>query len=90
MSITGGLILYMVIWFLALFVIVPIGQQSQADAGKVVPGTPASAPARNRLKRQMLFATIAAAVIWSVLAWIILSGMFTRDDLEALYHWMRD
>ncbi|MFD1883755.1 DUF1467 family protein [Paracoccus pacificus] len=89
MNLTGGIILYAVLWFLALFVILPIGHRSQADAGEIVPGTPAGAPAENRLKRQALIATIVATVIWAVLAWLILGGMFTRDDLNTLYYWLR-
>ena len=35
MSLTGGIVLYSVLWFLVLFVLLPFGQQSQADAGEV-------------------------------------------------------
>ena len=42
MNLTGGIVLYAVLWFLVLFVLLPFGQQSQADAGEVTPGTPAS------------------------------------------------
>ena len=39
MNLTGGIVLYAVLWFLTLFVLLPIGQVSQAEAGEVVPGT---------------------------------------------------
>ena len=44
MNLTGGIILYAVLWFLVLFVFLPFGQQSQAEVGIVTPGTPAGAP----------------------------------------------
>jgi predicted secreted protein len=49
----------------------------------VTSGTPAGAPHEPRLKRKMLLATLISAVIWAVIAWIILGGIITRADLEA-------
>ena len=42
--IVSGLVLFAVIWFIALLVALPIGITTQEEAGEVVPGTPASAP----------------------------------------------
>lgn len=89
MNLTGGIILYAVLWFLALFIIVPIGYRSQGDMGEVVPGTPEGAPAVNRLKKQSLWATLIAALIWAPIAWVILSGRLNRDHLEMMYQWFR-
>ncbi len=89
MNLTGGIVLYAVLWFLALFVILPIGERSQAEAGAVVPGTPEGAPADPRLGRKALLATVIAALVWGVIAWIILGGIVTRGDIEALDLWFR-
>ena len=50
MTITGAIVLYAVCWFMTLFVVLPIGVQSQEEAGDVVPGTPASAPTAPMLR----------------------------------------
>ena len=81
MNITGALVLYASIWFLTLFVLLPIGEVSQAEAGEVVPGTPESAPHSPRLGRKMLWATAISAVLWAGCAWLILGGMITREDV---------
>ncbi|QRZ12572.1 DUF1467 family protein [Paracoccus methylovorus] len=83
MSLTGGIVLYTMLWFLVLFVLLPIGQKSQAEAGHVVPGTPAGAPHEPKLKKKALWATLIAAVIWGVIAYIIIAGVITRADLDA-------
>lgn len=83
MSLTGGLVLYSVLWFLVLFVLLPIGQKSQAEAGEVTPGTPAGAPHEPQLKRKMLWATLISFAIWAVIAYIIMADVITRADLEA-------
>ena len=83
MNLTGGIVLYAVLWFLVLFVLLPIGQKSQADMGQVTPGTPAGAPFEPKLKKKMLLATLISAVIWAVIAYVILGGVITRSDIEA-------
>ena len=82
MSLTGGIVLYSVLWFLVLFVLLPIGQQSQADVGDVTPGTPAGAPHEPKLKKKAIMTTIIAAVIWAIIAYVILGGVITRADIE--------
>ncbi|MFT4014259.1 MAG: DUF1467 family protein [Paracoccus sp. (in: a-proteobacteria)] len=83
MSLTGGIVLYSVLWFLVMFVLLPIGQKSQADMGEVTPGTPAGAPYQPRLGRKAWLATLIAGVIWALIAWVIIGGLITRADLEA-------
>ncbi|MFI0394774.1 DUF1467 family protein [Paracoccus jiaweipingae] len=82
MNLTGGLVLYASLWFLVLFVLLPIGERSQAESGEVVPGTPASAPHAPALGRKMLWSTLIAAVLWGGIAWVILGGYITRADMD--------
>lgn len=89
MNLTGGIVLYAVLWFLTLFVVLPIGQRSQQDAGEVVPGTPAGAPADLPLKRKVLWATLISALLWAFIAWIILGGVIGRADIENLDRLLR-
>ena len=84
MNLTGGIVLYAVLWFLVLFVLLPIGQVSQAEAGEIVPGTPAGAPANPRLKQKMLWATAISAILWAGCAYVILGGVITREDIMQL------
>jgi predicted secreted protein len=84
MNLTGGIVLFAVLWFLTLFIVVVIGQRSQQDAGEIVPGTPAGAPADLQFKRKLIWTTIIAAVIWAVIAFVILGGFVSRDDIANL------
>lgn len=81
MNLTGGIVLYAVLWFLTLFVLLPIGQKSQAEAGRIVPGTPAGAPADLKLKRKLIWTSVISAAIWGMIAWIILGGVISREEL---------
>ncbi|PAU99008.1 DUF1467 family protein [Paracoccus salipaludis] len=81
MSITGGLVLYATLWFLVMFLLLPIGHQSQEEAGQVVPGTPVGAPMRPMMGRKALWAAlISAALVGGI--WLFLeSGIITRQDM---------
>lgn len=81
MNLTGGIVLYAVLWFLTLFIVALIGQKSQADAGEIVPGTHAGAPADLKVKRIVIWTTVITTLIWAVIAWVIVSGFITREEL---------
>lgn len=83
MGITSGIVLYAVFWFLTFLIVIPIRLQTQGDVGEVVPGTHAGAPAHHNLKKKAWITTGVAFVIWAIVAFIILTGAVTLQDLEA-------
>jgi len=82
MSIMSAIVLYMVIWFLVLFVVLPLRMRSQGDAGEVVPGTPSSAPENAMIGRKMAITTIATTLLWVITAGIIISGVISVHDFD--------
>lgn len=82
MNLTGGIVLFAVIWFMVFFVVLPIRFRSQEEAGDVVPGTPPSAPAEARIGRKALITTLVAVPLWALIAWVILSGAITIRDID--------
>ncbi|MAS44797.1 MAG: hypothetical protein CML43_17025 [Rhodobacteraceae bacterium] len=82
MTITGAIVLWAVIWFMTLYVSLPLGMRSQGDMGEVVPGTPASAPANLRLKRKLWITTAVTAPLWLAVVLFIAYGGYTLDELD--------
>ncbi len=82
MTITSAIVLFAVIWFLVLFIVLPVNFRSQDDTGKVVPGTPGSAPAEAGMRRKARLTTIIAAGLWMLAAGFILSGAVSIRDLD--------
>ena len=82
MSITGFLVLLSVTWFMVFFCVLPVRFRSQAEAGRVEPGTPASAPEDPQLKKKAWITTGIALVIWAVMVAIIASGVISVRDLD--------
>jgi len=63
------LAIFFVVWWLCLFIVLPIGSRSQLDAGEVVPGTEPGAPVTVRLWRQLGATTVLAGVMTALLFW---------------------
>ena len=82
MTVTGAIVLFAVLWFLILFMALPIGVRSQSDEDDVVPGTPGSAPTQPMLKRKILWTTAITVAIWVPLVAIIASGWIHITDLD--------
>ncbi len=82
MTITSVIVLYVVLWFLTLFVVLPMRVRSQSEDGSVVPGTPASAPADPMIRTKMKWVTLVATLLWAALCAVILWGGLTVRDLD--------
>ena len=83
MSIVSAIVLFAVIWFMVLFVVLPIRLETQGDVGERVPGTHAGSPASNfSMKRKAKVTTIWAAVLWVVISSVILWGGISPRDLD--------
>lgn len=84
MAITSAIVLYAVIWFMVLFLVLPLRLVTQGDAGEVVPGTPEGAPVEARMGRKLRLTTIVATALWALTAGIILSGIIEVRDFDWL------
>lgn len=82
MSVASAMVLYAVLWFLTMFVVLPIRLRTQGDEGRVVPGTQAGAPANFRPRRTMLIVSLIALVLWAGLVAVILWGGIGIRDID--------
>lgn len=85
MTITAGIVLFAVTWFLVFFCVLPFRFKSQADEGPVTPGTPASAPADPMIATKAKITTAIAAVIFAGLYMVITSGVITRHNMDVFH-----
>ncbi|MGF1659514.1 MAG: DUF1467 family protein [Rubrimonas sp.] len=84
MSVTSGLVLFAVLWFLILLMLLPIGVRSQEEAGHVEPGTPPGAPAGAFFRRKALWTTGLATVAWLCVVFVVEGGLVTHEDIRWL------
>lgn len=81
MSITGALVLFATLWFLVMFLLLPIGHRSQAEAGEIVPGTPEGAPVRPMLLKKGIWALVITVLLVLAIWGFIEAGIITRADM---------
>lgn len=82
MTISAAAVLFAVIWFMTLFIVLPIGLRTQGDKGEVVPGTHASSPVNAQLGRKVKWVTLITILLWVPLYFVITSGVITVDMLD--------
>ena len=85
MIITSAIVLYCVIWAITFFILNPLGQTSQAEDGKVVPGTPASAPVDAMLRKKAIWTTVITTVLFVIAYLAIVQRWVSIDDIGFLH-----
>ena len=71
MQVASIIAVYLVVWWVCLFVVLPWGTRSQHEAGEIVPGTDPGAPALFRIWPKLLATTLLAAVATALLLWLM-------------------
>ena len=64
MTISAAFVLFAVIWFLTLFILLPLNIKTQEEIGTIAEGTPSSAPTNPKVKKKMFWTTIITILIW--------------------------
>lgn len=83
MNVVSALVLLAVVWFMTLFVILPIRLETQGDVGEKVEGTHAGSPSSSfSMKRKLKTTTLVALPIWAIIAAVIIWGGITVEDLD--------
>ncbi|WP_206454313.1 DUF1467 family protein [Aurantimonas marina] len=77
----SGIAIYFIIWWVSLFVILPLGVRSQVEDDDVVLGTAHSAPSNARMGRKILQTTVLATAIFAVFYLVTQVYGFGPDDL---------
>jgi predicted secreted protein len=77
MNLFLGIAIYVIVWWLSFFVMLPMGAQSHYETGnETVPGTERGAPKVHNLRFKALMATAIAALLWLGVAWAISIDLF--------------
>jgi predicted secreted protein len=74
----SGIVVYILIWWVALFAVLPWGARR---AEQPLPGTVESAPDKPMLLRKALATTIVAAVLWGGVEALVLSDLISFHEM---------
>lgn len=79
MNWVSGVAVYIIIWWVVIFMVLPWGVQT-ITADDVQRGHASGAPRRPRLLLKLAVTTLVSAVLWLVVYWIIDSGLIRFVD----------
>jgi predicted secreted protein len=79
MNAYGALVVYVSIWWLVLFIVLPFRVKSQIEADEFVQGTDAGAPVKSYFKEKLLVTTGISFVLWCLFLLNFYYGWLTLD-----------
>jgi len=81
MDFVTGLVVYLLIWWITLFAILPLGITGQAENGEIVAGTESGAPVIANVKSKAWTTTVASAIIWLTLFAVLEFQLISLNDI---------
>lgn len=76
----GSIIVFVLIWWVILFMVLPWGATSYYEAGEdTEQGNAQSAPIAPRLKKKAVVTTVLAVILWSLYIGLVETGIVTLN-----------
>ncbi|MHA6288675.1 DUF1467 family protein [Maricaulis sp. CAU 1757] len=77
-GVVNGIVVYLIMWWLVLFMMLPIGVTSQHEDGEIVAGSEPGAPTHHGLGRKAWWTTVATSILWLIYFAVTESGVVGR------------
>jgi predicted secreted protein len=74
-----GIVVFLIVWWMVFFTVLPLGVRSQQEEGDIVPGSEPGAPGDPRLKWKMALTTTITSGLWLVYFVAFEFGFVTLD-----------
>ena len=81
MGVVTSLAVYFVVWWITLFMVLPWGNNPDAD---VQEGNVPSAPAKPRIGLKAAITTVVAGAIWQIIWFVVRSNLIPLRDTGAI------
>jgi predicted secreted protein len=81
MTLSAGIAIYFLIWWIVLFAVLPFGVRSQHEAGEVEEGTDPGAPLAPQLLKKALITTVISGIIFGAGYYAHMQGWLTLENL---------
>ena len=84
MSITGSIIVYVMIWWVVFLSVLPVGIQSKKEIFKErIEGLDPGAPKNPKIAKKFLITTIITSIVFIVIYYLVNNGFFNlRNFLQ--------
>ncbi len=83
MNLVGGIVVFLVTWWLVLFTVLPWGVSTQAEEDDVVRGTEPGAPSVPALWRKALITTAITMGLWLIIYFVLANHLIDLGTLRS-------
>ncbi|MBL61473.1 MAG: hypothetical protein CMI85_05040 [Candidatus Pelagibacter sp.] len=70
MSLIGGIVVFIVLWWIILFLILPKGINSQKEKGNIIEGTDPGAPLNANIFKKLIITTILTLILFAIICFL--------------------
>ncbi|MDQ6434460.1 DUF1467 family protein [Mesorhizobium sp. LHD-90] len=81
MTYISAFAVFLIIWWVVLFAVLPFGLKTQDDDGEVLPGTHSSAPRGPHMLRAVIWTTVVSLLIFGFLVLLTRYFGLSFDDI---------
>jgi predicted secreted protein len=67
MSLTGSFVVFVILWWLILFIILPRDINSQKEKDCVIEGTDPGAPTNPRIIKKLIITTVITSILFAII-----------------------
>ncbi len=85
MPFATALVIFFLIWWVALFAVLPWGIRSQHEGDDIAPGTDPGAPSKARIGWKLVWTTVVAAAIYAVCFLVYVEHWVAVDGLASVF-----
>lgn len=76
MEIANVILIYILLWWVTLFAVLPLGVRGQAEENNIVPGSDPGAPVKANMVRKIVITTVVSAFLFVVTYFMIVNDVF--------------
>jgi len=84
MTVTTVIAIYVLIWWVTFFAVLPFGVRSQHESGDFVEGTDPGAPAIHRVWIKVIYTTVISAAIFGALYVVYVNDLLPLEFLKRI------
>jgi predicted secreted protein len=85
LGLTGSIIFFLIIWWLILFVLLPINIQNNASEINGYDGNDRGAPNNPQLFKKFIITTIISVILWSIIYFLLSNDGFLMFIMNTFY-----
>ncbi len=67
MSLIGSIVVFVILWWLVFFMILPRNINSQREAGNIIEGTDPGAPANPNITKKLVITTVITSILFAII-----------------------